>query len=146
MSVLAQLNKYGVKGKSGWFGPPRGTHVGAGMVIDTAPVLASAMSFTLDEHYDEFGDTFGFGPCGVYSELVRQDTGMDVAIATAVAPDGQEFPHYVLWNDGIIDYTNPFDEPLKFKDIEILPKDEMPELVSQTEISWLRDRGVEWVE
>lgn len=30
-SLLQQLNKYGVKGKSGWFGPPRGTHAAGGV-------------------------------------------------------------------------------------------------------------------
>jgi len=64
-----------------------------------------------------------------------------VAVCIARAEDGMEFPHYIIiQDDAIIDLANPLDESLTYHEIEILDADEMPELVDEGEIAWLRER------
>ena len=102
-------------------------------------VYSSTLSDNLAEVYADFEDTFGFGPCGAYAALKRDEGWGDVAVCIA---DGT-FTHYVLVDGGIIDLANPFDEPLTYTDLEILDADEMPELCWDGEaIEWLRARGV----
>ncbi len=105
-------------------------------------VAVSGLADSLDRVYDEWETRRGFGPCGAYAALKRQEWGMAVAVCTA--SDGlTEFTHYVLVDAGeIVDWANPLGEPLTYTDIEVLDADEMPELVEQDVIAWLRERGV----
>jgi len=107
--------------------------------------LTSTMSDRLGTVYEEFSDKFGFGPCGAYAALKREEGWGKVAIVIAETADGKtEFPHYVIIDGSeIIDLANPFDDELSYQDIEILDDDEMPELNDDREaIEWLRARNV----
>jgi len=103
-------------------------------------ILTSSLDHKLEQIYNNFEDTFGIGPCGAYAALRREQGWGKVAICIAHTQDGTEFPHYVIWDDGIIDLANPLDEELIYTDLEILNPGEMPELISQAEIGWLRER------
>ena len=110
-------------------------------------VLTSTMSDALGAVYDEFSEKFGFGPCGAYAALKREEGWGKVAIVIAETADGKtEFPHYVITNgkgERIIDLANPFDDELTYRDMEILDDDEMPELNDDREaIEWLKTRNV----
>lgn len=104
-------------------------------------VMISTMDDSLDKVYDQFVDEFGFGPCGAYSALRRDQGWGDVAVS--FASDGQtEFTHYVVMRDGaIVDLTNPMGEELFYSEVEILDSDEMPELCEDGKaVSWLKER------
>ena len=102
--------------------------------------LTSGLDHNLDRVYDEWETTFGFGPCGAYAAMRREDGWGDVAVCTAT--DGTvEFTHYVIVQGGaIIDLANPLGEPLEYSDLDTLDADEMPELVTRLDIRWLRER------
>lgn len=107
-------------------------------------ILTSAISQTLDGVYEDFENKFGFGPCGAYAALKREQGWGQVAVCVAKCGD-TEFPHYVIIDgDGdIIDLANPLGEPLAYGEIEILPADEMPELCHDGEaVNWLAEREV----
>ena len=104
-------------------------------------ILASGIDHNLDRLYEQFEDEFGFGPCGAYAALRREQGWGDVA--ACIARSGHtEFPHYIIVQDGdIIDLANPLGEPLTYHDIEILENNEMPDLCWTGEaINWLRER------
>lgn len=106
-------------------------------------IKASSLADSLADVYREWEDTFGFGPCGAYAALKREQGWGDVAVCTA--DDGTEygFTHYVIIQDGwIVDLANPLDAELDYSDVEVLDADEMPELVDAAAIEWLRERGV----
>jgi len=105
-------------------------------------VITSTLADSLADVYGDFETEFGFGPCGAYAALKRTEWGMDVAVCSAT--DGKvEFPHYVLVDgDAIIDLANPLDAELTYSEIEILNRDEMPELVDAEVIDWLRAHHV----
>ena len=99
--------------------------------------LISGIDHRLD--YQEWEDTFGFGPCGAYAALRREQGWGEVAVCTARQGD-TEFPHYIIIQDGaIIDLANPLGD-LTYEEVEILDHDEMPDLVTQENIEWLRGR------
>ena len=101
----------------------------------------STIAENLAEIYPEFENEWGFGPCGAYSALKREEGWGDVAVCTAhTAGDDMGFSHYVIISDGIIDMSNPLDEELTYTNIEILNADEMPDLVDAEVIDWLRER------
>jgi len=103
--------------------------------------LTSSIDHNLDRIYPDFEDTFGFGPCGAYAALRREQGWGDIAVCIARFPNGVEFTHYILIDDGIIDLTNPTGEELTYHEIDILNADEMPELCDSPEpIDWLRER------
>lgn len=108
-------------------------------------ILASGLDHQLDNGlYEEWEDTFGFGPCGAYAAYRRECSWGDVAICTAVDPIvGTEFSHYIIVDDGVIDLTNPFDNELTYQDIEVLDTDEMPDLVGEKELRWMREKLTE---
>lgn len=107
----------------------------------TNDVLAQGFDHQLEDAYDDFADTFGFGPCGAYAALRRKQGWGEIAACTVRLTDGEEFPHYVIVQDGaIIDLANPLDEPMAYLEIEILEADELPDLVGREEIDWLRKR------
>ena len=104
-------------------------------------VITSTISDRMADYYTEWENTFGIGPCGAYAALKRDEGWGQVAVCTA--SDGQvDFPHYVIWDDGIIDLTNPFDDELTYTDLVILGDNEMPEAVTDAMIDWLRERGI----
>lgn len=106
-------------------------------------VLTSTISDKLAEIYPEFENAFGFGPCGAYAALKREEGWGEAAVCIARA--GQtEFSHYVIiQGDSIIDLANPLGEPLEYIEIEALNTNEMPELCHDGEaMEWLRVRGI----
>ena len=104
-------------------------------------ILASGMDEGLEGIYDEFADTFGIGPCGAYAALRREQGWGQVASCLAGMPnDKNPFPHYVIVGSGIIDGSNPLGYRLEYSEIDILGKDEMPDLIDETEVAWLRER------
>jgi hypothetical protein len=104
-------------------------------------VLTSNIDHQLDRVYEDWQDTFGFGPCGAYAALRREQGWGEVAACVARAEDGTEFSHYVIIQDGdIIDLANPLGEPLTYHELDILDNDELPDLVDETEVAWLRER------
>ena len=102
--------------------------------------LTSSLDHKLDKAYNDFEDTFGIGPCGAYAALRREQGWGEIAICIARAANGTEFTHYVICDDGIIDLANPLGEELTYTDLDTLDHDEMPELIGQTEIDWLKAR------
>jgi len=106
-------------------------------------VLTSTISDKLAEVYPEFEDAFGFGPCGAYAALKREEGWGDVAVCIARAGN-TEFSHYVIVQDSdIIDLANPLGEPPDYTEVEVLDAGEMPELCWDGEaIEWLRVRGI----
>ena len=104
-------------------------------------VITSTISDKMADYYQEWEDTFGIGPCGAFAALKREQGWGEIAVCTASDEIGS-FPHYVIWDAGIIDLTNPFDHELTYTDIEILDADEMPEAVNDAMLTWLRDRGI----
>lgn len=104
-------------------------------------ILTSTIDDRLAEVYPDFEDAFGFGPCGAYVALRREQGWGDVAVCIAKAGK-TEFPHYVIvQDDGIIDLSNPLGEELSYSKVEILDADEMPELCWDGEaMSWLKTR------
>lgn len=104
-------------------------------------VLTSTIDHKLDEIYSEFEDKFGFGPCGAYAAVRREDGWGDVAVCMAQAGQA-EFSHYVIVQDrAIIDMANPLGEDLIYSEVEILDADEMPELCWDGEaVGWLKER------
>jgi len=102
-------------------------------------VLASTISDKLAKVYPDFEDTFGFGPCGAFAALKREEGWGDVAVCIASVGD-TEFSHYVIVQDGaIIDMANPLGESLTYTEVEILDTNEMPELCDDYEaVSWLK--------
>ena len=102
-------------------------------------ILTSGLDHQLEEIYGEFEETFGFGPCGAYAAMRREDGWGQVAVS--IARIGKtEFPHYIILDGGIIDLANPLDGEIEYTEIEALDADEMPDLVDATEIAWLRER------
>lgn len=104
-------------------------------------ILTSTIDHKLDEVYEQFEDKFGFGPCGAYAVLRREQGWGDVA--ACIAREGKtEFSHYIVVQDGvIIDMANPLGAPLSYGEVEILDADEMPELCWDGEaVEWLRAR------
>ena len=102
-------------------------------------VLTSTMSEKMGYWYDEFVEEFGFGPCGAFAALKRQQGWGKVAHCVA----DYTFGHYVIVQDNaIIDMTNPFDHELVYDEVELLEDSEMPELVDAAALQWLRTRGV----
>jgi hypothetical protein len=96
--------------------------------------------------YKEWSDANGTGPCGVLSAVNREDKGLAVAACGAKekgAPDDLPFwfPHYVNFDKktgAIIDETNPFDQPLDYRAVYVLPDDEMPELADEQSMDKMR--------
>ena len=105
--------------------------------------LISTIADRLAEVYPEFEDAFGFGPCGAYAALKREEGWGEVAVCIARA-GRTEFPHYVIVQDGdVIDLANPLGEQLDYTEVEILNADEMPELCWDGEATdWLRARRI----
>ena len=112
-------------------------------------ILVSGLSDQLEKVYQDYQDTFGFGPCGALAALQRERGWGDVAVCTATAQDGTEFAHYIIIDaDGdIIDLANPvtfwgqqIDEELSYTEIEILPAGEMPDMVDADVVTWMRER------
>lgn len=104
-------------------------------------IYASTLSAEMEDIYDDFQATFGFGPCGAYSALQRSRGNGQVAVC--IASDGRvEFPHYIniVDGNGIVDFTNPMDSELTYREIEILDDDEMPDLVDDAVIRWIAER------
>ena len=111
--------------------------------MNNAKVTTSTISDSLAAAYEDFENTFGFGPCGAYAALKREQGWGDIAVCIAHTKDGTEFPHYVIWDGSIIDLANPLGEELTYTDIEILDADEMPELCDDREaIDWLKERSI----
>lgn len=106
-------------------------------------VITSAISDSLAAEYENFENEFGFGPCGAYAALKREQGWGQVAICIARAGN-TEFPHYIIVDDdSIIDLANPLGEPLTYTDIDILDTNEMPELCQDREaVDWLETRRV----
>ena len=102
--------------------------------------LTSSLDHNLEQAYSDFEDTFGIGPCGAYAAIRREQGWGDIAVCIAHTENGTEFTHYIIWDDGIIDLANPLGEELTYTDLDILDHDEMPELIAQTEIDWLKAR------
>jgi len=130
----------------GWWGPPHGTHgqgesdVGVPPAEGNAKVITSTMAADLEKIYDEWESEMGYGPCGVYS-VVKREEGLG-QIATCIAKTGDMvhgFTHYVIWNNGVIDMSNPFGEPLTYSEIDVLGSNEMPELVTRADVSRMKD-------
>lgn len=110
-------------------------------------VLTSSISDSLADVYSEWEDEFGFGPCGAYAALKRSEGWGKVAYCWAYETAENYyggFGHYVVIDPqgDIIDLTNPLEIELQYDDIDILADDELPELVTEVEIEWLRARGV----
>ena len=104
-------------------------------------ILTSGIDHQLDRVYEEWEDTFGYGPCGAYAALRREQGWGQVAACTAKAEDGMEFAHYIIIQDGaIIDLANPLSESITYHEIEYLNSDELPDLVTTNNIAWLRER------
>lgn len=106
-------------------------------------VVVSSISDSLAANYTDFENAFGFGPCGAYAALKREQGWGKVAVCTA--SDGKvEFTHYVIiTTDGIVDLANPLDCELTYTDLDILNDDEMPELCDDREaIDWLAEREI----
>lgn len=102
-------------------------------------IIAQGLDHQLEDTYDAFADAFGFGPCGAYAALRREQGWGEIAACTVQLTDGEEFPHYVIIQDGaIIDLANPLDEPMTYSEIDILESDELPDLIGNEEIGWLR--------
>ena len=102
---------------------------------------------TLDDNlaaggYQEWEATTGYGPCGAYATIRREQGWGDVAVCMAHdkgTPWELGFGHYVIVSDGaIIDMTNPFDEELQYSEIEVLDADEYPELVDDDDLALMR--------
>jgi len=104
-------------------------------------ILTSTISDKLDKVFEDFEDEFGFGPCGAFTALKREQGWGDVAVCVAHAGD-TKFTHFVIVDGGIIDLANPLDEPLTFTDLDVLDADEMPELCNEKTVEWLRQRNV----
>ena len=104
--------------------------------------LTSGIDHKLDRIYNEFEDTFGFGPCGAYTAIRREQGWGEIAVCQASFQDDLGgFTHYILIDDGIIDLTNPTGEELTYNEIEILDADEMPEFCGTAQaINWLREK------
>ena len=102
--------------------------------------LTSSLDQKLEEAYRDFEDTFGIGPCGAYAAIRREQGWGEIATCIAHTANGTEFTHYVIWDGGIIDLANPLGEELTYTDLDILDHDEMPELIDETEINWLKER------
>ena len=106
-------------------------------------INVSGLADSLADVYSEWEKVWGFGPCGAYAALKRQEGWGDIAVCTA--DDGSEygFPHYVIIQDGwIVDLANPLDHELDYSDVDVLDPSEMPDLVDAAAIEWLRERGV----
>src|SRR3990167_3877491 len=96
-------------------------------------VLESGMDDSLDRVYNAWENKFGYGPCGAYAALRREQGWGDVALTIARTQDGVEFPHYVIVQNGaIIDMANPLGETLEYTQLEVLDADEMPEIVTSS--------------
>lgn len=102
------------------------------------------------QHYEDFSDREGFGPCGAVAAVLRE-RGLGQVMMTAVDLHDGNFPftHYVIQTEQgeIIDWTNPFrgstycslggsDEAV----FEALPDDELPDLVGETVLAYWRER------
>ena len=91
------------------------------------------------DQYKAWCDADGTGPCGVLSAVNREDRGLAVAACGAKqkgTPDDLPFwfPHYVNFDEqtgAIVDETNPFDQPLNYRAVYVLPKKEMPDLADE---------------
>lgn len=113
-------------------------------------ILTSTLSDSMAIYYDDFAETFGIGPCGAYCALKREQGWGQIAVALATVPGNSHpfipsypFPHFVIMQDGvIIDLTNPHGETLIYTEIELLDPDEMPDLVNQDMIDWLKERRI----
>jgi len=103
-------------------------------------VLKSSISEKLERVYEEFEETYGYGPCGAYAAILREDGVGQVAVCIAKA-EGMTygFTHYVIVDGGIIDLANPLGEELEYSQVQVLDNDEMPELVTQADIDCLRE-------
>lgn len=108
----------------------------------TKQILTSTLDHNLENAYSDFEDTFGIGPCGAYAAIRREQGWGEIAICIAHTNNGTEFTHYVIWDDGIIDLANPLDEELTYTDLDILNPDEMPEMIDQAKIDWLKERMI----
>ena len=128
----------------GWWGPPKGSHgtsdVGSPPTKGDAKIIISTMAKELDAIYDKWEKEKGYGPCGVYSVIKREEGLGQVAVCTAKTKDMvYGFTHYVVWDNGIIDMANPFGESLTYSDVDVLGPSEMPELVTQADLSQMKD-------
>jgi hypothetical protein len=96
--------------------------------------------------YDKFCEVQGQGPCGVLSDINRQDKGLKIAICGA-KPQGKPdttnnwFPHYVNIDErgAIVDETNPFGKTLDYQSVHVIPATELPDLVDEDTITYLRN-------
>ena len=107
------------------------------------------MTPTMEAHCIAHTEEFGFGPCGSFAALLRRRGIGRIAVCDYVMP-GKEFGfgHFVVIDadDNIIDLVNPFVGEGEYVDLEIISDDEMPDLVTETEITfWDKrvDRGSE---
>ena len=102
------------------------------------------------QHYEDFSDREGFGPCGAVAAVLRE-RGLGQVMLTAVDLHDGNFPfgHFVIQTESgeIIDWTNPFrgstycnldgsDEAV----FEALADDELPDLVDEAALAYWRER------
>ena len=101
------------------------------------------MTPTMESHCIDHQEAFGFGPCGSYAALLRQRGIGQIAVCDYRLPgEAFGFAHFVVIDaDGnIIDHTNPFIGEGEYADLEILPDEEMPDLVTEEEIAFWDSR------
>lgn len=93
-------------------------------------------------HFGEWEEERGFGPCGAVAALLRERGYGRVAFCEYDLHDGTyPFSHFVIVTDKghIIDITNPFTGGTHVN-VEILPDDEMPDLVEDEDVQYWRER------
>jgi len=93
-------------------------------------------------HIEDWEEEKGFGPCGAVAALLREQGYGQVAACEYDLHDGAyPFPHFVIVTDTgrIVDISNPFSGG-SYVNLEILPDDEMPDLVEDGDIAYWRER------
>lgn len=96
------------------------------------------------EHYDEWQDDQGYGPCGEVACVLRERGLGRIALVMVKqsTPSGlYDTPHYVILEDDgqIIDVSLPWDAD-DWTVEDILDADEYPELATADTIEWWRQR------
>ena len=101
------------------------------------------MTNEMEAHCIAHQEEFGFGPCGSFAALLRRRGVGRIAICDYRMP-GEEFGfgHFVVIDTkgNIIDLVNPFVGEGEYADLEIIPDDEMPDLVTDEEIAFWDSR------
>lgn len=96
--------------------------------------------------WDEWGRRMGFGSCGHYAAMRREDGSDDVAYCWAVPvgaldPATEGFGHYVIVtrNGGIIDLASTPEVEPEYTDVENLAPGKLPELVTPESLARFRE-------